>query len=97
MSEYIKHPDATIDIRCTWPDLRSGERIISSRWSAMGLTVVAEQVIVEDTVTVAWIAGGLSRTRYHISNAVMTTLGRQLIRLIVLHISEDAPLVEVLL
>jgi hypothetical protein len=92
--EYHKNPDATQDIRCTWPDLRPGERIVSSRWSAMGLTVVAEQVIADDTVTVGWIAGGLDRTRYHVTNVVMTNLGRQLIQLVVLRVNADVPMPE---
>ena len=94
MNEYTKHPDATQDIRCAWPDLRENERIVTSRWSAMGLTVVAEQVIAEDTVTVAWIAGGIDRTRYHVTNVVLTNLGRQLIQFVVLRVSVGSPLPE---
>lgn len=94
MNEYTKHPDATQDIRCAWPDLRTGELIVTSRWSALGLSVVADQIIAEGIVTVGWIAGGLDRTRYHVTNVVMTNLGRQLIQFVVLRVSVDSPLPE---
>lgn len=94
MNEYTKHPDATQDIHCTWPDLRAGERIVSSRWSALGLTVVADQIVAEGTVTVGWIAGGFNNSRYHVICAIITSLGRTLMRDILLHVSDDVPLVE---
>lgn len=95
MNEVRKHPDATQDLRIGWRDqLRSTETIVRSSWTAMGLTVVTDQVIAAGTVTVGWIAGGLERTRYMVTNAVMTNLGRQLTQTIILHIDNDAPLPE---
>ena len=94
MNEYTKHPDTTQDIRCAWPDLRAGERIASSRCRATGLTVVAEQVTAEDTVTVAWVAGGIDQTLYPVVNWIMTNLGRTLDQFVILRVSQDAPLPE---
>lgn len=93
--EYHKHPDTTLDIRISWLNqLQRGERIMRSQWSALGLTVVAQQIVADDAVTVAWIAGGLGYTRYMVTNTIMTTLGRQYSQTLTLHVSDDVPVAE---
>ena len=93
--EYHKHPDTTLDVRISWlSELQRGERIMRSQWSAMGLTVVAQQIVADDSVTVGWIGGGLDRTHYMVTNTVMTTFGRQYSQTINLHVADDVPLRE---
>lgn len=95
MSEYWKHPDATIDIRCSFAaDLQPGETVLRTRWMALGLTVVAEQVIADGAVMVAWIAGGFDRARYTVTCSVLTSHARTLMRDTYLHVADNVPLPE---
>lgn len=93
--DYSKHPDATIDIRCSFAtDLQPGETVIKTRWIALGLTVVAEQVVADGTVMVAWIAGGFDRARYTVTCSVLTSTARTLMRDVKLHVADNVPLPE---
>jgi len=95
MNEYTKHPDATIDVRCSFlADLQPGETVTAARWVALGLTVVAEQIVADGTVMVAWIAGGFHRGVYRPVCAVTTSKGRTIMREVVLHVNDNAPLPE---
>ena len=93
--EYSKHPDATIDLRCSFAgDLQPGETVLRTRWMALGLTVVAEQMIADGAVMVAWIAGGFDRARYTVTCSVLTSKARTLMRDITLHVADNVPLPE---
>ena len=93
--EYHKHPDATLDIRVSWlSKLQRGERIMRSQWSALGMSVVAGQIVADDSVTVGWIAGGLGNARYMVTNTIMTTFGRQYSETLTLHVADNVPLPE---
>lgn len=95
MTEYYKHPDATIDVRCSFVDvLQPDETVLQTRWLALGLTVVAEQMIADGTVMVAWIAGGFDRERYTVTCAVLTSRARTIMRDVILHVSDNTPLPE---
>ncbi len=95
MSEYTKHPDATIDVRCSFlADLQAGETVMQVRWVAFGLTIVAEQIIADSTVAVAWVAGGFHKGVYRPTCAALTNRGRTIMREVVLHVNDNAPLPE---
>ena len=96
MIEYTKHPDATIDIRCSFAgDLHPDETVIRTRWIALGLTIVAEQVIADGTVMVAWIAGGFDKASYRLTCSVLTSKARTLMHDITLRVADNVPLPEV--
>lgn len=96
MSEYWKHPDATVDVRCSFAsDLQPGETVTAARWVALGLTIVAEQMEANETVMVAWIAGGFDKSVYRPVCAVTTSNGRTIMHDVVLHVSDNVPLPEV--
>lgn len=93
MTEHHKHPDATVDIRVSWrSELDRGERIMRSQWTALGLSVVAGQIVADDSVTVGWIAGGFTNGRYTVSNQILTSLGHQYAKTIILHVSDGTPI-----
>jgi len=93
--EHSKHPDATIDIRCSFADdLQPGETVVRTLWMALGLRIVAEQVEADGTVMVAWIAGGFDRARYTVTCSVLTSKARTLMRDTFLHVADDVPLPE---
>lgn len=93
--EIWKHPDATIDVRCSFVDvLQPDETVLQTRWLALGLTVVAEQITAGGAVMVAWIAGGFDRARYTVTCSVLTSKARTIMRDIILHVSDNSPLPE---
>lgn len=93
--EIWKHPDATVDVRCSFAsDLQPGETVTFVRWIALGLTVVAEQLEANETVMVAWIAGGFNKARYTITCSILTSHARTLMRDVILHVADNVPLPE---
>ena len=65
-----------------------------SQWSALGLSVVAGQIVADDSVTVGWIAGGFDNGRYTVTNMILTSLGRQHSETLTLHVADNVPLPE---
>lgn len=95
MNEYTKHPDATIDVRCSFvSDLQPGEKVLRTRWMALGLTIVTEQIVADGTVMVAWIAGGFDKARYTVTCSILTSRARTIMRDVILHVSDNTPLPE---
>ena len=76
IATQVKDPDETLDTGIDWAArLGAGETITASTWTpATGITV--DQSSFTDQITSARLSGGTAGTRYAVTNAVTTSLGR---------------------
>ena len=72
---YVKDPNATLDYVVNWATFLGADTISSDSWIVpVGITSVTETNTT--TASTIWLSGGTARTKYPLTNRIVTAGGR---------------------
>lgn len=76
VAHYLKDPSAQLDYGLRWADWLDTDTISSSSWAVTpsGLNIITNSH--DSKSTAVWVSGGTAKTKYTLTNTIVTAGGR---------------------
>lgn len=85
-----KRPDEVRDYQHDWSPFLGADTIVTSSWTALGVTIDSDEIDTGNTSVTLWLSGGTNGTFARLINTITTAGGRTEVENFLLHISEVA-------